>query len=221
MERGAPRGSARPRRGAAAARRGSAGCALLTMEHGPRGGVSGSCAGGSAVMVAAPSRPWCPQPAERRAGWGARAAAAAGRGSAAPRRPPAGGGRGCGPAGLCFSHGASAGGRYFHFLLRRRPRCSPPPPRAPRPQRGEAGAGGWPASRGGGIPAPPPGRSARVPGRAERTGGGRGHASGAGAGGAPGGARQRRAPSGSPRSGAARSGAARLWRGRAVPAGVT
>lgn len=47
---------------------------------------------------------------------GARGAGAAGRDSAAPRRPPALGGRGavrggCGTAGLGFSHGASAAGR--------------------------------------------------------------------------------------------------------------
>lgn len=104
--------------------------------------------------------------------WGERSGGRAG--SAGPRRPPAGVGRGavtdgCGAALLRRAHGASAGRQVLSLSAPRPPPRSPQRRRAPRPQRGEVS--GWRAARGGGIPAPPRGREQNGEPRRDGAGG--------------------------------------------------
>lgn len=168
-------------------------------------------------MVAAPSRPWCPQPAERRAGGQEELERPGGIQQHPAARLPWGGAAlseaAAGRQGLAFPMGLPPPAGSFTF-------CSADGRGAPRSGAGLRGLSEAKrtraAGRAPGEEASPLRRgrgSAGVPGRAEKTGGGQRLGPGPG--------RTRGRARAASAVGIPAGGPERLWRGRAVPAGVT
>lgn len=173
--------------------------------------VAGSCAGGSAVMVAAPSRPWWLQPAGQRSGRGREESQRAGNDQQPPAACPPGEGiealsdAAAGRAGLAFPMG---------LRLAAVVSLSAPPAAAVLPA---AGQGSVASARRAGRGRREGGRGRRRPretASALRRRRGRQGAPGSGRRGGSGGGRLRRAASGSPRA-----GPQQLWQGRGVRRG--